>query len=258
MKYDNFFTLPQRISLAVFISCLFFGCAGSEQKPTKTAKVEAQGIVPTKVYLPTRSYDKEGNLLPFTPMANPYTAIGSKIDKEVVLNFIEARKAIKLKNYGKAKPLLEQAAKSDKTLAGPWVLLGEIAVQENQLKKAEEYFNKAIGINPQNVNAYLPLALIQRKKGEFVEAQNTYSRALSVWKDFPEAHLNLAILYDLYLNDSLQAQQHMEAFQFLSNNKDEQVNKWLEEIRSRTGIEANLYIGPSNASQIQQTAGDKS
>ena len=87
---------------------------------------------------------------------------------------------------------------------------------------------------------------------------STYAEALSVWEDFPEAHLNLAVLYDIYLNDPLQAQQHMEAYQFLTEEKDAKTAEWLQEIQSRTGIAPNLYIGPSNTSQNDEVEGERS
>ena len=72
--------------------------------------------------------------------------------------------------------------------------------------------------------------------GEFNVAQNTLALALQIWPDFPEAHLNLSILYDLYLNDPKSAQQHMEAYVFLNGNKNAQSEQWLAEIQGRTGI----------------------
>ena len=232
-------------------------CGGVQTKKTADKTVEVVTQKATRDYLPVRQYDEAGQLLPFEPKPNPYLEIKGKIDKQAVVSFIEARKAYKSKNYERAEALLRQIIETDKKLAGPWVMLGNIAEENKQSDQAIDHYLKAIQVNRLNVNAYLPLARLQREKGQFLEAQNTYAEALAVWRDFPEAHLNLAILYDLYLNDSLQAQQHMEAFQFLKGEKDAQVAEWLKEIRSRTGIEPNLYIGPSNASQIQSPEGDK-
>ncbi len=257
MKYDR----PHWIKTAwatAFIGVLaLVGCAGQQQKaPTEVAEVKPQQSL-TKSYLPVRQYDKDGNLIPFLAAINPYEQQKGRIDKEVVMDFIEARKAFKRKDYKECTARLEHIIEKDKSLAGPWVMLGNIALAQDDSEAAMAYFKKAISTNKLNVNAYLPLAKLQREKGEFILAQNTYAAALAVWKDFPEAHLNLGILYDLYLNDPLQAQQHLEAYQFLTGYKDEKVAEWLEEIRSRTGIAPNLYIGPSNTSQIQKTTDDK-
>lgn len=253
-------TQPQFFRLLCIGLCVIFlnACAGAAKKEEANKGPEQARLLSTKEYLPVRQYDKEGQVIPFSPQANPYLLQKGKIDKEVVLEFIAARKAIKAKQYDQAKAALEAITQQDKALAGPWVLLGQIALEQKDQDLAKQHFSKAIATNPLNVNAYLPLALIEREQGHFIEAQNIYTQALKVWKDFPEAHLNLAILYDIYLNDALQAQQHMEAYVFLTEEDDAQVNRWLEEIQARTGIAPNLYIGPSNTSQISEGAGDKS
>lgn len=258
MKYDNLPMTPTIKALTTLIICLLLGaCAGTAGKPQKTRPDAKPQQSVTKNYLPVRQYDKEGQVVPFIAMINPYEEIKGRIDKQVVMDYIAARKAYKSKHFDETEALLKRIIANDKNLAGPWVMLGQIALEKGEVSTAMTDFEKAITVNKLNVNAYLPLAKLYRQQGDFIKAQNTYAAALAVWKDFPEAHLNLAILYDIYLNDSLQAQQHMEAYQFLTENKDPTVAQWLEEIRSRTGIEANLYIGPSSTSQISKGTGDK-
>lgn len=242
------------LSLGLFLSA----CGLTPTKDQAPSEASATlTLQPTKQYLPMRRYDNDGAVVPFEATPNPYLNIKGRIDKEAVVKFIEARRAYKSKNFDKAEPLLTAITEIDEHLSGPWVLLGRIAVEREQHDRAIEHFRQAIAINPLNVNAYLPLAKRQREAGDFVRAQNTYAKALAVWRDFPEAHLNLAILYDIYLNDPLQAQQHMEAYQFLTPERDEQVAQWLKEIQARTGIEPNLYIGSSSTSQIDDEIGDK-
>ena len=100
-------------------------------------------------------------------------------------------------------------------------------IAEKQKKHAEAigHYKKAISVNRNNVNAYIALAIVQRSRGLFSGAHQTYLAALGIWKDFPEAHLNLAILYDLYLNQAEAAQQHYEAYDFLTGKKGGKVGK---------------------------------
>lgn len=258
MKYSRNATPLVFLCSLVMAAMLLSSCGGGGTKPDTQDKIENLTLKPTKQYLPVRNYDKEGNVIPFEPQPNPYEESKRRIDKTVIDNFIAARKAYKDQRYQQARNLLTQITEAEEGLAGPWVMLGSIAVKENDLALAEEHLRKAISVNRLNVNAYIPLAKLYRQKGDFVRAQNVYQQALTVWKDYPEAHLNLGILYDIYLNDPLQAQQHMEAYQFLTDYKDKTVKNWLQEVRSRTGIEANLYIGPPSASQIEETNADNS
>ena len=130
------------------------------------------------------------------------------------------------------------------SLSGPWVKLGTIAEREDKYDEAIKHYKEAINVNKNNVNAYIALGLVQRRQGYFSDAQTTYLAALDVWKDFPEAHLNLAILYDLYANKPEEAQKHYEAYSFLSGGKDEKVHKWLAEVKQRTGIEGSFIDNP--------------
>jgi tetratricopeptide (TPR) repeat protein len=140
------------------------------------------------------------------------------------------------------------------TLSGPWVKLGQIAEKRKKYDEAVKDYTNAINANRNNVNAYIALALLQRNLGKFTAAQKAYLDVLAIWKDFPEAHLNLAILYDLYMNRPEYAQKHYEAYEFLTGGKDTNVHKWLVEIRQRTGIQYSFIdVPPKVAAQTAST-----
>lgn len=193
-------------------------------------------LVATNPYLPVREQGEEGQWLPYEPRENPYEAQRGSVDKASVTRFIQARRAFKAEQWDKASDALKALIESDDELSGPWVMLGDIAMEREQVEQALTHYAEAIKVNRQNINAYLRLAYAQRKLGRFLHAQNTYAEVLSLWPDYPEAHLNLAVLYDVYLNHPLRAQKHMEAYQFLSDDERPEVAGWLAEIRSRTGI----------------------
>ena len=230
----------------VLIVLLFIGCGASTPKKI-TMVEETPELVATLDFIPQLQRDKEGNFVPYEAMENPYLAQKGKIKKDSVYIFIQAKREFNKKNYASAKKSLLKLVEIDSKLSGPWVMLGDIAKSESDNKKAIENYQKSLSINVNNVNAYLKLALVQRIQGDFIAAQNTYAKALAIWKDFPEAHLNLAILYDVYLNHPIRAQKHMEAYQFLTEEENEEVAKWLENIRSRTGIATQLRPVPALA-----------
>lgn len=229
---------------------LLFGCGSTSQKDQVADAVVAPELVETGQFLPKQEYDdKISSYIPYEAKENPYLSLSGRIKKEAVTKFIEARRAFKKKQYDQVDLLLNEVVAIEPGLSGPWVMRGNIALDNDDLEAAKVHFGKAIEINEKNINAYLPLAKIQRELGQFIEAQNTYAKALSVWPDFPEAHLNLGILYDLYLNKPAQAQKHMEAYVFLVKEPTQKVSVWLNEIRQRTGLE------PSFADQAQETDG---
>jgi len=220
---------------------MLIACAGNKTKiPLAGQKVD---LKETSQFLPRQTYDEKGEAIAYVPSENPYLQIKSKINKGSVLLFIEAKKAIRNNDFATAKQKLSVITQKDTSLSGPWVLLGNIAMEEKQYKLAQSHYQKAIKITPDNINAYVALAKVQRLMGEFHVAQNTLTLVLGIWKDCPEAHLNLGVLYDMYLNQPEKAQQHIEAYLFLNGYKNKQAIAWFNEIQSRTGIDKS-FIDP--------------
>lgn len=237
------------VKLAVIaVTCVFVAaCAQKVSLPGLEDKVE---LKETSQFIPRQKYDEKQMAISYEPIENPYLAQRGRVDKGSVLLFIEAKKAIKKKDYKTAKSKLLVITGNDDSLAGPWVLMGEIAQEQKELEKAVEYYQKAIDINSENVNAYTGLAHVQRQMGKFNVAQNTLAEALRIWPDFPEAHLNIGVLYDVYLNKPVLAQQHMEAFLFLAKKETEQAEVWFEEVKGRTGITTSFIdLGPEQSAQ---------
>jgi tetratricopeptide (TPR) repeat protein len=217
------------------------GCGSSLPKPDPVYTPKTTGqAVDTLTFIPQLKVDKEGKTIPYEATENPYLKKRGKVDKLSVEKFIIAKRAVKSKDYDTAEKSLNDIIAVNKKISGPWVMLSDIALEQNDPEKAEQYLSRAIAINKHNVNAYLRLAKVKRILGQFKQAQQTYYDALSLWPDFPEAHLNLGLLYDIYMNETVKAQKHVEAYQFLTHGSNEQVAAWLEEIQNRTGVPADL------------------
>lgn len=194
--------------------------------------------------LPQQAYTTTGEKIAYVATPNPYTSDRSALPTDAKAAFLAADNLVKKGDLKTARERFQSMTKKFPALSGPWQKLGEISETQEKYKNAIAMYTKAIEVNRNNVNAYIALALVQRHHGLFKDAENTYIDALNVWKDFPEAHLNLAILYDLYENRPLDAQKHYEAFYFLKNKKDEKVRKWLVEVKRRTGIDESFIENP--------------
>jgi tetratricopeptide (TPR) repeat protein len=237
MKFVN--TLISGISIVAVL--MLGGCASKGQLPGVGEKV---ALKPTAQYIPKKTVE-DGNELPYEASENPYLSTRSKVSKGSVLLFIEAKKAKRKNQLSVAKQKLGVITHKDDSLSGPWAMLGDIAVEEKQFEIAESHYKKAIEINEDNINAYTALATVQRMMGEFHVSQNTLAFALDLWPDFPEAHLNLGILYDVYLNQPEKAQAHMESYLYLTGYKNKQAQAWFDEVQSRTGIQASFIVDKS-------------
>jgi tetratricopeptide (TPR) repeat protein len=194
--------------------------------------------------LPRQPYNSAGQKIPYVPQPNPYTTQDAAAPAEVRPKFLLANYLFREGKQKSAEEHFRALTEKYPSLAGPWVKLGDIAEINGKHDEAINNYKKAISVNKYNVNAYIALGLLQRKQGYFSDAQTTYLEALNVWKDFPEAHLNLAVLYDLYMNRPEDAQKHYEAYCFLTGKKDDKVQKWLSEVKQRTGIERSFIDIP--------------
>ena len=209
-----------------------------------TASLQPLVTASSDTPLPRQTYNAAGERVPYVPQANPYTTGVMSVPPEAKAIFLVADARLKGGDLEVAKMKFTTLTEKYPSLSGPWLKLGAIAEAQEKFPEAIEHYKRAISVNRNNVNAYIALGLLQRKQGYFSDAYNTYHDALMVWRDFPEAHLNLAILYDLYLNNPEEAQKHYEAYYFLTGEKSEKVQKWLVEVRHRTGIDESFIDTP--------------
>jgi tetratricopeptide (TPR) repeat protein len=201
--------------------------------------------------LPRQPYDSAGHKVAYVPQPNPYVTGPGAVPAEARSIFVVANSLLRGGNLNGARREFLTLTEKFPALSGPWVKLGVIAEKNERYEDAIKHYRKAISVNRNNVNAYIALGLAQRRQGHFVDAQATYLDALKVWKDFPEAHLNLGILYDLYMDQPEEAQKHYEAYYFLTGEKDEKVHKWLVEVKRRTGIERSFIdIPPKGVAKV--------
>lgn len=234
----------------LLIAALLTGCAAQRSQQEESKPV----LTDTARFLPHQAYDEKGVKVPYQAQENPYLTQSGTISKGSVLLFIEAKRAMTAGDDKTAAQKLQVIARQDQTLAGPHVLLGDIHMKVGEWKEAAAEYQQACSINEKNVNAWLGLAEAQRRQGQYVLAQNTYTSALQLWPDFPEAHLNLGVLYDLYLNMPEKAQAHYEAYLFLTHNKSGDAQAWYDEVKSRTGIQRSFIDNGAPQRAVQATA----
>jgi tetratricopeptide (TPR) repeat protein len=77
------------------------------------------------------------------------------------------------------------------------------------------------------------LGIAERQQGRFDEAKKAYEAAIAADAKAALPHLNLAILYDLYLGDVAKAQELYQRTVELSPGDAQQLNRWLGELKTR-------------------------
>ena len=122
-----------------------------------------------------------------------------RINKKTASAYNEALKHMYSKNFDTAIIEMQKVAKMDPRISGPWVNIGVAHKELGSNEKAKSAFEKALSINPKNPYALNQLAILKREDGKFEVAEKLYLQALSAYPDYKNAHLNLAILCDVYL-----------------------------------------------------------
>lgn len=106
-------------------------------------------------------------------------------------------------------------------------------IQAGNLEKAEAELLALTQNSPGLAAAHNNLGVIYRRSGRFKEAEQQYNAALSANGDSRDAHLNLGILYDIYLQQPAKALEHYERYQQLSTEPDEDVALWITDLERR-------------------------
>ena len=145
----------------------------------------------------------------------------------------QAMQSVKAGDIDKAIEQYKQILASDPTTPHAYTNLGLLYLHRQKSALAKQAFERAIIIDNQDAVAFNNLAIIQRQNGEFKKALFNYYKAINVKPDYANAHLNLGILLDLYLQDLPKALEQYETYQKLTGNRDKKVDKWIVDIKRR-------------------------
>lgn len=164
---------------------------------------------------------------------NPYLLNRPSVSSAVKKRFKQAQEAIDSENWSQAEFELQWLTGNYPNLSGPFLSLATVYQATSEPEKAESAFKQAIAANNDNVNAYNQYGIYLRTKGDFSSAEKQYKLALDVWPDYPEGHINLAILYDLYMGKLSLAIEFYQRYQAMLDQPDRQVAGWLIDAERR-------------------------
>lgn len=134
-----------------------------------------------------------------------------------------------------AEALLLQITTDQPELAGPWVNLAQVYLRRDQEADAQQALERAVGANPGNCAARNELGVLLRRQGAFAAAEAHYLACLEHRPDFQPAHLNLGILYELYLGRLEEALAAYRRYQSLASEPDRRVGVWVVDLERRLG-----------------------
>jgi len=149
------------------------------------------------------------------------------------LSYQAALDDLKNKKLKLAITQLEALSQSAPDLEYLFTNIGLAYLKNEDFKRAEAAFQRAISQNNRDAVAYNHLGVIKRTQGEFVKARQAYEKAIGINDNYAQAHLNLGILFDIYLQDLKLALKQYQKYQSLSDSPDKTVAGWIVDIERR-------------------------
>ncbi|MFT5720849.1 MAG: tetratricopeptide (TPR) repeat protein [Motiliproteus sp.] len=139
-----------------------------------------------------------------------------------------------------ARQALQALLADEPEIAGAWYNLALIQYQQAEPQAALQSLEHSLRLSPGQPGAYTLSGLILRQQGQFKQARSAYTQALEADSGYAAAHLNLAILYDIYLQAFPKARHHYQRYLELAGQDEqpEQVTLWLQDLQRRIDREA--------------------
>ena len=212
---------PRLLALAALLATLA-GCGSSTPRPERSRNDD------TRVNLSAGGEavaELEGAPLPPVAVPERAAALHSR-----------ALAAMASGDWVAAEIELEQLIAEFPAFPGPYVNLAIVFRQGARAVEAESALGQALERAPNHPAANNELGMLARQRGEFSEAEAAYRRALETDPSYALAHYNLGVLLDLYLRREAEALEQYEAYQALVPAPDEEVGRWVVDLRRRLGM----------------------
>lgn len=164
---------------------------------------------------------------------DPMQAKINGLPLELIKGYDQINGYLKSKQLEQAKQLLMQLQEQFKDFSGPSYRLARLYLQQENFQQALDWINQSVAINPQNYYALNLQGVLYRETGQFVQAKQAYLKALNVYADHPQTHLNLAILADIYLYDFDLALKHYQLYLSKTQQQDEKISGWIADLQRR-------------------------
>jgi Tfp pilus assembly protein PilF len=204
--------LKQFTNKSVVIIMLFVSIAGCMSTPVKESD--------TKVDSST--------------IEKPAVIADFKVSGALQQRYKAALEYMQSEDYRQAISSMEKIVAEEPRISGPWINIAIAYRKLDEIDKAESAIQKALELNPDNPYALNQAGIIMREMGKFAASEELYKRALAEYPNYSNAHLNLAILCDLYLQKIVCAKSHYQAYQELNQESDKGVVAWLNDLDRRS------------------------
>jgi len=151
----------------------------------------------------------------------------TKLDRDKYRNGITALNNDEL---SKAQRIFIEFIRNKPELAGGYSNLALVYFKMKDYEKSLKQVNKALQLNPEQAHALNLRAQIYIINGEIHKAKDDYLHAIKVKPKYVNAQYNLALLYDIYLQEIELAIKHYKLYMSLLKKPDEATIDWVKHL----------------------------
>jgi len=152
----------------------------------------------------------------------------TKVQREIYRDGVTA---LYNKNYATAEKIFKDFIHHKPELAGAYSNLALIHFKKKEYTKSMALANQAIQLNPKQSQAYNLRGQLYIIEGEIHKAKDDYSRSIELKPGYANAQYNLALLYDIYLQEIELAIKHYEIYLSLLKKPDEATIEWVNHLK---------------------------
>ena len=210
-------------------ACVSLPDGGSSSKSSASPASQDAAVDPSD-QSGAASAGGEDTLISYVEVPVPALKGNTASEFEMAVSFLQEDR------FEEALALLRHITAEQPELAGPWINLGQVYVALEAPEEARQAFESAAAANPYNCTAHNELGLLSRQNGDFEAAEQHYLNCLERVPGNDAAHLNLGILYELYLGRLSEALASYRQYQALQSEEDRRVKGWVMDLERRLGV----------------------
>jgi Tfp pilus assembly protein PilF len=136
-------------------------------------------------------------------------------------------------HYAQANTELSRIMADNPGFAEGWANLALAQLKTGNIAEAKKSATKALQLEQKSAPLQNLLGLINVEDGAYKTAEQHYARALELAPNFANAHYNLALLSDIYYQNTAKAIQYYERYLALLNNADPDTEAWVAELKRK-------------------------
>lgn len=155
------------------------------------------------------------------------------LTEELQQQYRQGLQLLQQEAYARALTHWQALAQDYPDYPGIWVNLAISQYQQRQWSESWLSLERAEGIDAEFCPIHAVKGLLARQRGQFQQALERYLAALACNPNDLVSHKNVAILYDLYQQDLVQALHHYRIVQAQQSETDDQLSMWISDLERR-------------------------